>query len=170
MSDTLASVAGVVARTLVVYAAVVIGLRLVGKRELGQLGVPDLVVLLLVSSAVQNAMVGADASVPGGLASAATLLVANLGVARLRARSRRIDRLVEGVPTVLVKDGAVVQRNLDHEGVDRDELDSAIREHGLERLDDVRLAVLEPDGSVSVIPATAPVLRGRRRVRAARGR
>ena len=70
MSDTLASVAGVVGRTLVVYAAVVVGLRLVGKRELGQLGVPDLVVLLLVSSAVQNAMVGADASVPGGLASA----------------------------------------------------------------------------------------------------
>ena len=67
-----------------------------------------------------------------------------------------------------VKDGAVIQRNLEQEGIDRDELDSAIREHGLEHLADVRLAVLEPDGSVSVIPASAPVLRSRRQVRQVR--
>jgi uncharacterized membrane protein YcaP (DUF421 family) len=168
MTDTVAALVGVVARTLVVYGAIVVGLRLVGKRELGQMSIPDLVVVLLVANAVQNAMVGSDVSVPAGLVSAATLLVTNLVLARVRARSRRLDRLIEGVPTVLVKDGAVIQRNLEQEGIDRDELDSAIREHGLEHLADVRLAVLEPDGSVSVIPASAPVLRSRRQVRQVR--
>lgn len=165
MTDTLPALLGVVGRTLVVYLGVVLGLRLVGKRELGQLGIPDLVVVLLLANAVQNAMVGTDASVPAGLVSAGTLLVANLVVTRARLASPVLGRLIEGVPTVLVRDGVAVTENLRREGIDDEELLSVVREHGLERLADVQLAVLEPDGTVSVVPQSSPVLRSRRRVR-----
>lgn len=165
MTDTLPALLGVVGRTLVVYLGVVLGLRLVGKRELGQLGMPDLVVVLLLANAVQNAMVGTDASVPAGLVSAGTLLVANLVVTRARLASPVLGRLIEGVPTVLVRDGVAVTENVRREGIDDEELLSVVREHGLERLADVQLAVLEPDGTVSVVPQSSPVLRSRRRVR-----
>ncbi|MFM8944728.1 MAG: DUF421 domain-containing protein [Actinomycetota bacterium] len=165
MTDTLPALLGVVGRTLVVYLGVVLGLRLVGKRELGQLGIPDLVVVLLLANAVQNAMVGTDASVPAGLVSAGTLLVANLVVTRARLASPVLGRLIEGVPTVLVRDGVAVTENVRREGIDDEELLSVVREHGLERLADVQLAVLEPDGTVSVVPQSSPVLRSRRRVR-----
>jgi uncharacterized membrane protein YcaP (DUF421 family) len=95
----------IIGRTLVVYAVVLVGLRLGGGRELGQLTPFDLVVILLVANAVQNAMVGPDTSLQGGLVAAATLLVVNAGVARLRFRSPRIRHLVEGVPVVLVQHG-----------------------------------------------------------------
>lgn len=165
MTDTLPALLGVVGRTLVVYLGVVLGLRLVGKRELGQLGIPDLVVVLLLANAVQNAMVGTDASVPAGLVSAGTLLMANLVVTRARLASPVLGRLIEGVPTVLVRDGVAVTENVRREGIDDEELLSVVREHGLERLADVQLAVLEPDGTVSVVPQSSPVLRSRRRVR-----
>lgn len=165
MTDPLATLLGIVGRTFVVYVGIVVGLRLVGKRQLGQLSVPDLVVVLLISNAVQNAMVGPDVSVPGGLVSAATLLVVNLAFTRLRFLSPAVDRLLEGVPTVLVRDGRPVAENLRREGIDEEELQTAVREHGLARVEDVALAVLEPDGTVSVVPTSSPVLRSHRRIR-----
>ncbi len=156
----------IVGRTLVVYAAVLIGLRLGGRRELGQLTPFDLVVILLVANAVQNAMVGADTTLQGGLVAAATLLVVNAGVARLRLRSVRVRHLVEGVPVVLVQHGEIVAANLQHEGITEEEVVAAVREHGeIGDLSQVELAVLETDGSVSVVPMTANVQRSRRRLR-----
>lgn len=165
MFETAAPLVQVIGRTLLVYAAVVIGLRLVGKRHLGQMSLPDLVVVLLIANAVQNAMVGADVSVEAGLLSAGTLLAANLLVTRIVLRSGRAQRLLEGVPTILIKDGSYVDANLRREGIDVSELGSVLREHGLEDASGVRVAYLEPDGAVSVVPMASPVVRSRRSVR-----
>lgn len=153
-------------RTAVVYVAVLAGIRLGGRRELGQLTPFDLVVVLLVANAVQNAMVGPDTSLAGGLVSATTLLVVNAGVGRLRLRSVRVRQLVEGQPVVLIHHGELLEASLKREGVTEDELVAAIREHGqVGDIADVDLAVLETDGSVSVVPTSADVHRSRRRVR-----
>lgn len=156
----------IVGRSLVVYVAVLAGLRLGGRRELGQLTPFDLVVILLVANAVQNAMVGADTSLQGGLVSAATLLAVNAALARLRLRSVRVRQLVEGVPIVLVQHGELVTANLHREGITEDEVVAAVREHGaIGDLSEVQLAVLETDGSVSVVPMSADVQRSRHRLR-----
>jgi uncharacterized membrane protein YcaP (DUF421 family) len=156
----------IVGRSLVVYLAVLLGLRLGGRRELGQLTPFDLVVILLVANAVQNAMVGSDTSLQGGLVSAATLLGINAVVARLRLRSAGVRELVEGVPIVLVQHGELVPANLRREGITEDEVLAAVREHGeVGGLHDVESAVLEVDGTVSVVPMVANVHRTRRRLR-----
>lgn len=146
-------------RTVLVYAALLVGLRLMGKREMGQMTVFDLVVLLLISNAVQNAMVGPDSSLTGGLIAAAVLLLVNRLVALLRLRSVRLRRVIEGVPTVLVSDGRFIDAALRREGLDRSEVETALREHGVAGLEGVRLAVLEPDGSISVVPQEARTVR-----------
>src|SRR5947208_17180543 len=119
----------VVVRTLAVYGAVLVGLRLMGKREIGQMTVFDLVVILLIANAVQNAMVGSDVSVQGGILAAFVLLVVNRLVALSRLHGGRWGRLLEGTPTVLVKDGEFVEPHLRREGVDREEPEMAAREH-----------------------------------------
>jgi len=141
----------VVLRSLVVYLALILGLRLFGKRELSQLSVIDLVFILLISNAVQNAMVGPDASLTGGLLAAATLFAVNFVLKRLMYRHRRIDRLVEGEPVMLVYHGHIKQDNLDKVQMSRDELEEAVREHGLASVSQVDLAVLEMDGNISVL-------------------
>jgi uncharacterized membrane protein YcaP (DUF421 family) len=156
----------VVARTAIVYVTVLALLRAGGRREIGQLTLFDLVLVLLVANAVQNAMVGADTTVGAGLASAATLVVLNVGVARLRLRVVRFRHLVEGTPTVLVQHGEWVPHALGREGLTEDEVLAAVREHGaVGDIADVELAVLETDGSVSVVPTGADVQRTRRRLR-----
>jgi uncharacterized membrane protein YcaP (DUF421 family) len=155
----------IVLRTLLVYGGVLLGLRLMGKREIGQMTVFDLVVILLIANAVQNAMVGVDASVQGGILAAFVLLVANRVVALLRLRGGRFGRLIEGTPTVLVEDGRPVQQHLRREGVDREELEMAAREHGIESISRIKLAVLEVDGSISIVPEGQTVHRVRRHVR-----
>ncbi|MGA7991528.1 MAG: YetF domain-containing protein [Thermoanaerobaculia bacterium] len=141
----------VVLRTAVVYLAILFGLRLAGKREVGQMTPFDLVLLLLLSNAVQNAMVGPDNSLVGGLAAAAVLIVLNFAVGRLAARSRAVRGLVKGHARLLVNRGILVQRNLDDEGITREDLMQALREHGVATVEDVRLAVLEVDGTISVL-------------------
>jgi uncharacterized membrane protein YcaP (DUF421 family) len=138
-------------RTLAVYLIILIGLRLAGKRELGQMTVFDLVVLLLIANAVQNAMVGPDTSLLGGILAAVVLLALNTIVARLRLRSPRLRRLVEGTPTLLVLHGEPIPDHLRREGIDQETLEAALREHGVEDLADVEMAVLEIDGSISVV-------------------
>jgi uncharacterized membrane protein YcaP (DUF421 family) len=156
----------IVGRSIVVYVAVLAGLRLGGRRELGQLTPFDLVVILLVANAVQNAMVGSDTTLQGGLVSAATLLALNAGVARLRLRSVRVRQLVEGIPIVLVQHGELIAANLRRTGVTEEEVEAAVREHGaIGDISQVELAVLETDGSVSIVPTTADVQRSRRRLR-----
>ena len=146
------STLGIVIRTVVVYFVVLFGLRLSGKRELGQMTIFDLVVLLLIANAVQNAMVGADTSLLGGLLAALILLLVNGGVARLRLRWPRLRRWVEGTPTLLVLHGETIPEHLRQEGIDQDTLLTALREHGVAEISGVEMAVLEIDGSISVVP------------------
>src|SRR5438445_6738822 len=155
----------VAARTAIVYLGLVVGLRLMGKRELGQMTVFDLVVILLIANAVQNAMTGPDFSVQGGLLAAGVLLVANFALSTLRIRGRSWGRILEGTPTVLVQNGQFLDPNLKKEKVDRDEVEMIVREHGFQSVTDVQLAVLETDGSISIVPAGANVVRTRKHVR-----
>jgi uncharacterized membrane protein YcaP (DUF421 family) len=155
----------VVARTALVYAGVLIGLRLAGKRELGQMTVFDLVVVLLLANAVQNAMTGPDFSVQGGLIAAAVLLVLNRFVALARLYSESWGRFFEGMPTVLVQDGQFLEPRLRKEGLERSQIEMAMREHGVESVQDVRLAVLETDGAISIVPRSSRVLKTHKHVR-----
>ena len=152
-------------RVLVVYVAFLIALRIFGKRELGQFTLADLVLILLVANAVQPAMTGPDLSLLGGLLILATLFAANLGIAYLRVHSGRARAVLQGHPTVIARDGQWYDDVMRHEGVDEDDALMALREHGLSKVEDVELAVLEVDGSISVVPAEGSTLkRGRHRV------
>ena len=149
---TLSSAFEIVARTLVVYLVILVGLRLSGKREIGQMTVFDLVVLLLIANAVQNAMVGPDTSLIGGILAAVVLLMVNALVARLRLRWPRLRRWVEGTPSLLVLHGELIPEHLRREGIDEETLLVALREHGVTEVSGVEMAVLEIDGSISVVP------------------
>lgn len=155
----------IVLRTGTVYLYLLVILRLAGKRELGQLRLFDLVVILIVSNAVQNAMLGPDTSLTGGLIAATTLVALNWGVSRFSLKPSRFGSLLAGGPTLLVYDGRIIDAHLQREGVTHDELLMALREHGFASPDEVKLAVLEVDGTISVVSRDAPVQRGRRRVR-----
>jgi len=158
----------IVLRTTVIYLSILVGLRLAGKREIGQMTVFDLVVLLLLANAVQNAMVGPDTSLVGGILAAVVLLVLNAVVARLRLRWPRLRRLIEGSPTLLVLHGEVIADHLRREGLDQETLEAALREHGVADLSDVEMAVLEIDGSISVVPAGAKTKRVKRPIKVLR--
>lgn len=139
------------ARSAVVYVALLGGLRLAGKRHAGQLSPHDFVLILLVSNAVQNAMVGTDSSLPGGLLSAITLIVINVLITRLLLRHRKWGPVLAGQPALLIHNGVVLEDALEHEGIMLDELDAQIRMHGFETPREVKTAVQECDGSISVI-------------------
>lgn len=151
MEDEIVGLLGIAGRTLVVYLVTLAGLRLSGKREVGQMTPFDLAMLLLLANAVQNAMTGPDTTLLGGLVAAVTLLVANSLVARLSWRSRRVRALIEGTPRLLVRSGHVLQQNMIDERLSVEELHQALREHGVASIDDVALAVLEIDGTISVL-------------------
>ncbi len=141
----------IVLRTGVIYLVVLIGVRLSGKREVGQMTPFDLTLLLLLSNSVQNAMTGPDTSLLGGVIAAATLLVLNYFVAYLSGSSPRFRHFVQGEPSLLVHDGEVIQEHMSRERVSMDELDRALRQHGISNCKDVALAVLEVDGSISCL-------------------
>jgi uncharacterized membrane protein YcaP (DUF421 family) len=158
----LSSALGIIVRTLVIYLVILGGLRLSGKREIGQMTVFDLVVLLLISNAVQNAMVGPDTSLLGGVLAALVLLLLNALVARLSLTWPGMRRLVEGSPTLLVLHGKVVPEHMRREGIDSESLLAALREHGVSDIKEVEMAVLEIDGSISVVPAGGSTTRVRK--------
>jgi len=157
---------GVIAlRTLVIYVALLLGIRIAGKRELGQMTPFDLVVILVISNAVQNAMVGPDTSLTGGLVAGFTLLAVNWAVDRTALRWGWLGRRMVGTPTLLINDGKWVDEHLRKEGLERDEVMMALREHGVDKPEDVQTAVLEVDGSISVVPRSAEATRTRHRLR-----
>jgi uncharacterized membrane protein YcaP (DUF421 family) len=156
---SISTLAGILLRTVVVYLVILVGLRLAGKREIGQMTVFDLVVLLLIANAVQNAMVGPDTSLTGGILAAVVLLLVNSLVARLRLKWPRLRRWVEGSPTLLVLHGEIISEHMRREGLDEETLLTALREHGLADLRGVEMAVLEIDGSISVVPVGQPAQR-----------
>ena len=138
-------------RPIIVYAFLIVGLRLAGKRELAQLNPFDLVVLLTISNTVQNAIIGNDNSVTGGIIGAATLLAVNYGVVRFLYTHERIDRLVEGDCDVLIENGVIRKDRLDHELITIAQLEAAAHKQGLDGLDDVERCVLEPGGTFAFI-------------------
>ena len=152
----------IILRTVLVYAALLIGLRLAGKREIGQMTVFDLIVLLLIANAVQNAMVGPDSSLTGGILAAAVLLVLNAVLSWLLQQSPRLRKLVEGSPTLLILHGQLLNDKMRREGIDIETLETALREHGISDRKDVEMAVLEIDGTISVVPAGDHTLRSRK--------
>lgn len=141
----------IVLRSAIVFLLLLVGLRLTGKRQSGHLTPYDLILLLLIANAVQNAMVGTDTSMIGGIAAMATLLGVNAVVAWVSRRSKRVARLVEGVPTILVRHGRILEENCARENLTREDLLRALREHGVGEVDHVRTAILEVDGSISVL-------------------
>ena len=146
-----------------IYAALLVALRVFGKREVGQFTVYDLVFVLLVANALQPAMTGPDASVAGGLILIVTLVVTNLAVGRL-ADVPALHRFFVPPPAVIYSDGRYMLRAMRREGVSRDEVEMAAREHGLKDMKEVDRAVLEEDGSISIVGASSnarPRRRGR---------
>ena len=139
-------------RTFVVYITVLILLRLAGKRELGQMTPFDLVVILVIANSVQNAMIGGDTSLTGGIIAAGTLTIVNIAVGRWGSYIPFFRRLVASEPRLLLRDGKPIPDAMSTERVDIEELEMAAREHGIADLKDVTAAVLEEDGSISIIP------------------
>src|SRR6516225_7055304 len=120
---------GIALRTAAIYTLVLVGIRLTGKREVGQMTPFDLTLLLLLSNAVQNAMTGPDTSLLGGVVAAATLLLLNYFVADLSGANRRFRRFIQGQPSLLIHDGKIVESHMAKEHVSMDELERALREH-----------------------------------------
>src|SRR5262249_33533732 len=154
-----------VLRSAIVYSLFLAALRLSGKRELGQFTIFDLALVLLASNALQPAITGPDASISAGIIVVTTLFVLNRLVALARRRSPTLRRIIDYAPTVIARDGKWLDPAIDQEGLDADDLGAAIREYGLETVSEVKLATLEHDGSISVVPREgAPVrMRARRR-------
>ncbi len=140
-----------IARPIVVYFFLVIGLRMAGKRELAQLNPFDLVVLLTLSNTVQNAIIGEDNSVTGGLIGAATLLLVNYLVIRFLFKHERLDRVVEGQQTVLIENGKLRTDELGKELITLAELEAAAHRQGFATLEEVERAVIEPGGTLSFL-------------------
>ncbi len=140
-----------IVRPVIVYFFLVIGLRLAGKRELAQLNPFDLVVLLTLSNTVQNAIIGNDNSVTGGLIGATALLAVNYMVVRFLFEHPQLDRLVEGDPDMLIEGGQIKHDRLKKELITLAELESAAHKQGFASLDEVDRAVLEPDGTIAFI-------------------
>jgi uncharacterized membrane protein YcaP (DUF421 family) len=138
-------------RTAVIYGVVLLGVRLSGKREVGQMTPFDLTLLLLLSNSVQNAMTGPDTSLLGGIVAASMLLLMNYLLAEVSGANRRFRRFIQGQPTLLIHDGAIISAHMASEHVSADELRRALREHGIADYKDVALAVLEVDGSISCL-------------------
>ena len=126
-------------------------IRLFGKKELAQLSVIDLVFILLISNAVQNAMVGPSTSLTGGLVAAATLFAVNYILKIFLFRSKSFTKLVQGDPVMLVHQGNLIEENMEREKISLLEVESAAREHGVATLGEVDLAILETDGNISIL-------------------
>lgn len=142
---------GVIVRSVVIYLFVIFAIRLFGKRELSQLSIIDLVFILLISNSVQNAMVGPDSSLMGGIIAAGTLFTMNWFLKSLLFRSKKLNEVFQGSPLLLVYQGRVVRKHLAVAELSEEELEAAIREHGVESVKDVDLAILEVDGNISVL-------------------
>jgi len=138
-------------RTGVIYLLVLAGVRLSGKREVGQMTPFDLTLLLLLSNSVQNAMTGPDTSLLGGAVAATVLLVLNYLIANLAGANRRFRKFIQGQPSMLIHDGQVIEAHMAREHVTMDALECAMREHGIGSYHQVAIGVLEIDGSFSFL-------------------
>ena len=141
----------IVFRCIAVYVFVIIAIRVFGKKELAQLSVIDLVFILLISNSVQNAMVGPDTSLNGGLVAAISLFSVNYLLKQLLYRNKKVSEILQGTAIMLIYKGQVETDNLKKAEITIEELEAAVREHGVEEIRHVDLAMLEVDGNVSII-------------------
>jgi uncharacterized membrane protein YcaP (DUF421 family) len=137
-------------RAVIVYAALVLLVRLTGKRQIGQLSPFDLILLLILSESVQNAMTAGENSVTGGIILAATLVTLNFLVGIITFRSDKAERVIQGHPEILVRDGKIIKPVMIKAKISQQELESALREAGFFNIEDVKMAILEDTGRVSV--------------------
>jgi len=141
----------IIGSTLAVYLFIVIAIRLFGKKELAQLSVVDLVFILLISNSVQNAMVGPDSTLSGGLVAATSLFVVNYVLKYLQYRFPRFGKVVQGDAIMLIYQGKIIDSHMKKAKISVDELMEAVREHGVATVKEVDLAIMEVDGSISVL-------------------
>lgn len=145
-----------VLRAVIVYAVLLGMIRLSGKRTMGQFTAFDMLLIVLLGNAVQNALLGSDTSMSGGLLLAATLIVLNWLVGFATSRSRRVERLLEGAPVVLARNGHVYRDVLRRELVSRDDFAKAMRESGCSDVDRIHLALLETNGHITILLREVP--------------
>jgi len=141
-----------IARGVIIYVFLLLILRLTGKRQVGQLSPFDLVLLLVLSNAVQNAMNGGDNSITGGIISATTLIVANGVVSRITYKSKKMERLIEGRPEILIHNGKLFTDIMKREQLTHHELNAALRTAGCACIEEVHYAILENTGEITVHP------------------
>ena len=141
----------IVVRAISVYLFMIISIRVFGKKELAQLSVIDLVFILLISNAVQNAMIGPDTSLDGGLIAAGSLFAANFTLKQLLYRNKNLSKLIQGEAMILIYNGIPDMVNCKKSEITIDELEAAVREHGSRDIQHVDLAMLEVDGNISVV-------------------
>lgn len=141
----------VILRSAAVYLFMVVALRIFGKKELSQLNTTDVILILLISNSVQNAMVGSDTSLWGGLAAATVLFAINFILKKLMYRFKGFGNFIHQKPEILIHDGNLDFKTLSKLNITSEELKEAMREHGIEYFKDVRLAMLEIDGNISII-------------------
>ena len=142
-----------VVRTTIIYLLFLVSLRLSGKRQLGQFTLFDIALVLLAANALQPAMTGPDQSITGGAIIVVTIFSLNRIVAEARLRIPMVRRLLEFEPTIIGRNGRWLKHEMEEQGIDLDDVHAALREHGLIRVEQMRLAVLEEDGSISIVPA-----------------
>lgn len=138
-------------RSVAVYFFMVIALRVFGKKQLSQLNTADVILILLISNSVQNAMVGNNTSLYGGLVAALALFIINYVFKKVKSKSEFIKNLVQDKPEILIHNGRIEFETISRLGITNDELQEAMREHGVERYKDVKLSMFEIDGSISII-------------------
>jgi uncharacterized membrane protein YcaP (DUF421 family) len=156
----------IVLRTTIIYLLFLVSLRISGKRQLGQFTLFDIALVLLAANALQPAMTGPDQSIAGGAIIVVTIFSLNRIVAEARLRIPMVQRLLEFEPTIIGRNGKWLKDQMEEQGLDLDDVHAALREHGLSRVEQMKLAVLEEDGSISIVPAAGedtPQARRRRR-------
>ena len=153
----------IIVRSICVYFFMVIALRIFGKKELSQLNASDIVLILLISNAVQNAMVGSDVSLEGGMLAAFSLFLINYIFKKVMLKSKFIKNLVQEKPEILIHDGKIDFNVLSKLDITSDELDEVIREHGVDNYKHVRLAMLEINGSISIISGNENLIQTKHR-------
>jgi len=141
----------IITRSVCVYLFMIIALRIFGKKELSQLNTADVILILLISNSVQNAMVGSNSSLLGGIVAAFALFLINLLFKKTMLHSKFIKELLQDKPEILIHNGKIDFKALSKLGISSDELQEVIREHGVEFYKDVKLAMFEIDGSISII-------------------
>ncbi len=141
----------IIISTTGVYLFIILALRILGKTELAQLSITDLIFVLLISNAVQNAMVGADTSLGGGILAASVLFVINFIFKKLKYKFPKLRKVLEGEPVILIHNGKIIESNCQKNNISKEELLQAIREHGSHTIEEVDSLILESDGNISVV-------------------